>query len=50
MNAVVPGSSSVSTRISGQIVKVAGMLEEMGTRRLPPRKPKSKGREREDLA
>jgi hypothetical protein len=39
--------SSVSLEL---IVKVAGKLEEMGKRRLPPRKPKGNGREQQDLA
>ena len=38
--------SSVSLEL---IVKVAGKLEEMGTRKLPPRKPKNTGRKQEDL-
>jgi hypothetical protein len=39
--------SSVSLEL---IVKVAGKLEEVGKRRLPPRKPKGKGREQEGMA
>ena len=38
--------SSVSLEL---IVKVAGKLEDMGTRKLPPRKPKNTGRKQEGL-